>query len=237
MDQVKAFARAAAKHVFWIGCGLILAGSMATWYVARQSLHKEFEKNQGDIKAKYTTVSGLQKKQDPPNEKSHRGDGQTAEQHADPGAEGVGVSVLPAGHDSALADGPARRFCDSRPPFEAHRSQGGLPHASQPGIEGGLPPPLCRVRRQPAAATGGRRRNPVASRQGDRRRHARHDGRKYRPDTGRGTEAGSAEAARSSSGSREIKPDWCRPTSIGPSSRKACRPRCKSCTLRRTCGF
>lgn len=72
MDQVKAFARAAAKHVFWIGCGLILAGSMATWYMARQSLHNEFEKNQGDIKAKFTTVSGLQKKQDPPNEKSHQ---------------------------------------------------------------------------------------------------------------------------------------------------------------------
>ncbi len=72
MDQVKAFARAAMKHVFWIGCGLILAGSMGTWYMARQSLHKEFEKNQSDIKAKYTTVSGLQKKQDPPNEKSHQ---------------------------------------------------------------------------------------------------------------------------------------------------------------------
>ena len=72
MDQVKAFARAAMKHVFWIGCGLILAGSMATWYMARDTLHKEFEKNQSDIKAKYTTVAGLQKKQDPPNEKSHQ---------------------------------------------------------------------------------------------------------------------------------------------------------------------
>lgn len=72
MDQVKAFARAAMKHVFWIGCGLILAGSMTTWYMARDSLHKEFEKNQGDIKAKYTSVAGLQKKQDPPNEKSHQ---------------------------------------------------------------------------------------------------------------------------------------------------------------------
>lgn len=71
MDQVKAFARAAAKHVFWIGCGLILAGSMATWYLARKSLHDEFTKNQSDIKAKYTAVSGLQKKQNPPNEKSH----------------------------------------------------------------------------------------------------------------------------------------------------------------------
>ena len=71
MDQVKAFARAAAKHVFWIGCGLILAGSMATWYVARKSLHDEFTKNQGDIKAKYTSVEGLQKKKDSPNEKSH----------------------------------------------------------------------------------------------------------------------------------------------------------------------
>ena len=72
MDQVKAFARAAAKHVFWIGCGLILAGSMASWFLARQSLHKEFEKNQGDIKAKFTAVKGLQAKKDPPNEKSHQ---------------------------------------------------------------------------------------------------------------------------------------------------------------------
>jgi len=71
MDQVKAFARATAKHLFWIGCGLILAGSMASWFVARQSLHKEFEKNQGDIKSKFTTVKGLQAKQDPPNPKSH----------------------------------------------------------------------------------------------------------------------------------------------------------------------
>ena len=72
MDQVKAFARAAAKHVFWIGCGLILAGSMASWYLARQSLHKEFEKNQGDIKSKFTAVKGLQGKKDPPNQKSHQ---------------------------------------------------------------------------------------------------------------------------------------------------------------------
>lgn len=71
MDQVKAFARAAGKHFFWIGCGLILAGSMASWFVARQSLHNEFEKNQGEIKNKFTTVKGLQAKQDPPNSKSH----------------------------------------------------------------------------------------------------------------------------------------------------------------------
>jgi hypothetical protein len=72
MDQVKAFARTAAKHVFWIGCGLILVGSMASWYLARQSLHKEFEKYQTDIKAKFTAVKGLQAKQDPPNQKSHQ---------------------------------------------------------------------------------------------------------------------------------------------------------------------
>jgi hypothetical protein len=74
MDQVKAFARAAAKHVFWIGCGLILAGSMTSWFLARQSLHKEFEKNQTDIKAKFTAVKGLQDKagKDPPNETSHQ---------------------------------------------------------------------------------------------------------------------------------------------------------------------
>ena len=71
MDQVKAFARAAAKHVFWIGCGLILAGSMGSWFMARQSLHTEFEKNQGEIKNKFTAVKGLQAKRDPPNSKSH----------------------------------------------------------------------------------------------------------------------------------------------------------------------
>jgi len=71
MDQVKAFARAAAKHLFWIGCGLILVVSMASWFVARQSLHKEFEKNQGDIKSKFTMVKSLQAKRDPPNSKSH----------------------------------------------------------------------------------------------------------------------------------------------------------------------
>ncbi len=71
MDQVKAFARAAAKHIFWIGCGLILLGSMVTWYLARQSLHTEFQKYQGDIKSKYTTVSGLNSKKDHPNATSH----------------------------------------------------------------------------------------------------------------------------------------------------------------------
>lgn len=71
MDQIKVFARMAAKHVFWIGCGLILAGSMGSWFMARQSLHSEFEKNQGDIKSKFTAVKGLQAKRDPPNAKSH----------------------------------------------------------------------------------------------------------------------------------------------------------------------
>lgn len=71
MDQVKAFLRASAKHLFWIGCGLILAGSTASWFVARQSLHKEFEKNQSDIKSKFSTVKSLQAKRDPPNAKSH----------------------------------------------------------------------------------------------------------------------------------------------------------------------
>ena len=71
MDQVKAFARAAAKHVFWIGCGLIFAGSVATWYLARKSLHDERTKNETDIKAKFTAVKGLQGKTDPPNAKSH----------------------------------------------------------------------------------------------------------------------------------------------------------------------
>lgn len=56
MDQVKAFARATAKHLFWIGCGLILAGSMASWFVARQSLHKEFEKNQRYMASRFSCV-------------------------------------------------------------------------------------------------------------------------------------------------------------------------------------
>ncbi len=72
MDQMKAIARGAAKYGFWIGCFLILAGSMTSWFLARQTLHKEFEKNQGDIKGKFTAVKGLQSKKDPPNEKSHQ---------------------------------------------------------------------------------------------------------------------------------------------------------------------
>jgi hypothetical protein len=72
MDQVKTFARAAAKHIFWIGCGLILAASMASWFMARGALETEFDKNLGDIDSKDKTVSGLMQKTSIPNDHSHK---------------------------------------------------------------------------------------------------------------------------------------------------------------------
>jgi hypothetical protein len=71
MDQVKAFARMAWSHHFWIGCGLILAVSMGSWFVARGTLREEFEKNEGAISSKFQTVSTLISTVNPPTEKSH----------------------------------------------------------------------------------------------------------------------------------------------------------------------
>ena len=71
MDQVKSLARAAAKHIFWIGCGAILAVSMGVWFVARNSLHNEFDTNEGQINSKFQTVSQLKSKTNPPTDKSH----------------------------------------------------------------------------------------------------------------------------------------------------------------------
>ena len=71
MDQIKSLMRAAAKHIFWIGCGVILAVSMGSWFVARSTLHEEFDTNEGQINSKFQTVSQLKSKTNPPTDKSH----------------------------------------------------------------------------------------------------------------------------------------------------------------------
>jgi len=75
MDQIKPIIAVMAKHVFWAGCGLILIVSVSSWYVARGTLHDEFDKNLGDIDAKRKSVDSLMQKsqQTPPNEHSHKG--------------------------------------------------------------------------------------------------------------------------------------------------------------------
>ncbi len=72
MDQVKVLLRGLSKYSFWIGCGVVLLISMASWFVARGSLQKEFQENKGKIDSSFTTVKNLKSKQSPPNEHSNK---------------------------------------------------------------------------------------------------------------------------------------------------------------------
>jgi hypothetical protein len=71
VDKVKAFARAAWRQNFWIGCGLILVVTMASWLVASKTLEDEFEENESKINSQFQTVGTLISKVNPPTEKSH----------------------------------------------------------------------------------------------------------------------------------------------------------------------
>jgi hypothetical protein len=71
MDQVKVILRALSKHIFWIGCGVIMLVSMFSWYTARSSLKSEFDENLGKIKTSFGSADTLRKKPAPPNEHSN----------------------------------------------------------------------------------------------------------------------------------------------------------------------
>lgn len=106
MDKIKPYLAVVAKHVFWVGCGLILVVSVLSWYLARGRLHDEFAKNLSDIESKVTSVSQLKNKaqdrENPPkNRYSHKGmDGLIYGQYAKDGKtlvrEGVIQKVLEA---------------------------------------------------------------------------------------------------------------------------------------------
>ncbi|TVS08401.1 MAG: hypothetical protein EA424_28645, partial [Planctomycetaceae bacterium] len=71
MDQVKVILRALSKHIFWIGCGVIMLVSMFSWYTARSSLKNEFDENLGKIKTSFGSANTLRTKPAPPNEHSN----------------------------------------------------------------------------------------------------------------------------------------------------------------------
>jgi hypothetical protein len=71
MDQVKTILRALSKHMFWIGCGVIMVVSMFSWYAARSGLKAEFTENLGKIKTSFSSADTLKKKPAPPNEHSN----------------------------------------------------------------------------------------------------------------------------------------------------------------------
>jgi hypothetical protein len=71
MDQVKTILRALSKHIFWIGCGVIMVVSMSSWYAARSGLKTEFTENLGKIKTSFSSADTLKKKPAPPNEHSN----------------------------------------------------------------------------------------------------------------------------------------------------------------------
>ncbi len=71
MDQVKVILRALSKHIFWIGCGVIMLVSMFSWYTARSSLKSEFDENLGKIKTSFSSANTLRTKPAPPNEHSN----------------------------------------------------------------------------------------------------------------------------------------------------------------------
>jgi len=71
MDKIKPILAAVAKHVFWGGCGTILIVSVVSWYMARDALRSESQKNKGNIKSKYDSAKNLQNEANPPNQHSH----------------------------------------------------------------------------------------------------------------------------------------------------------------------
>lgn len=73
MDQLKTALQAVAKYSFWLICGVVVALSVAGWFLARSSLGKQLDANLGGITGKYQTVSTIQGKQNHPNDKTREG--------------------------------------------------------------------------------------------------------------------------------------------------------------------
>jgi hypothetical protein len=73
MDKFKVFLATALKHVFWIVCGVVVAVSVASWYLARSSLQKQVATNLASIEKDYGTVKTVKDKTNHPNEFSQKG--------------------------------------------------------------------------------------------------------------------------------------------------------------------
>jgi hypothetical protein len=73
MDKFKIFLANALKHSFWIVCGVVVAISVASWYLARTNLQKQVATNLASIEKDYGTVKTVKDKTNHPNEFSQKG--------------------------------------------------------------------------------------------------------------------------------------------------------------------
>ncbi len=68
MDKVKVYLGYAQKYHFWILCTLAIIAGLVGWIMARGSLSEQYATNKGTVTGKFTTLTGIQQNQFPPND-------------------------------------------------------------------------------------------------------------------------------------------------------------------------
>ena len=72
MDQIKTHLAVVLKYGFWIGCVLVLLGSLGVWWMTTSDLAKQNETQTGKIKTAISSVSSVKGELDTlPNDFSH----------------------------------------------------------------------------------------------------------------------------------------------------------------------
>jgi hypothetical protein len=155
MDQVKTILRALSKHIFWIGCGVIMVVSMSSWYAARSGLKTEFTENLGKIKTSFSSADTLKKKPAPPNEHSNV----EMDRLLDDALRKVVLAWQKQySHQEMILRWPPELlddFITRVRPLEADRTESGLSDAAPSGTKGRLPPAIRELCRASAAQVGG----------------------------------------------------------------------------------